>query len=173
MATTGLTAWLALFDQGHLRAGQSALVHGEAGAVGSIATQLARETGAYGIGTGRAVHRQAALDFGAHEFVDLENDTLADVRGVSLAFDVLGGEIAKRSAVLVRAGGRIVSVAGPLEAVPADGLAIDLIVVSDRASSVRSPSAYGTEGCARTSAGWSGLRMLRSPSTRPSESRGR
>lgn len=133
VAMTGLTAWQALFDHGHLRAGQSVLVHGAAGAVGSMATQLARETGAYVIGTGRASHRQAALDFGAHEFVDLENDTLADVGGVSLVFDVLGGEIAKRSAALVRAGGRIVSVTGPLEAPPAGGLAIDFIVVSDRA----------------------------------------
>lgn len=133
VAMTGLTAWQGLFDHGHLRAGQSVLIHGAAGAVGSMATQLARETGAYVIGTGRAPHRQAALDFGAHEFVDLENDTLADVGGVSLVFDVLGGEIAKRSAALVRSGGRIVSVTGPLETQPVGGLAIDFIVVSDRA----------------------------------------
>ena len=74
------------------------LVHGAAGAVGSIATQLAREFGAYVIGTGRAAHRQAALDFGAQEFVDLENDALEDVGGVDLVFDVFGGDIAKRSA---------------------------------------------------------------------------
>src|SRR6059036_1096867 len=50
----GLTAWQGLFDHGRLRAGQSVLVHGAAGVVGSMATQLAREAGAYGIGTGRA-----------------------------------------------------------------------------------------------------------------------
>ena len=68
-----------LFEHGRFQAGQSVLVHGAAGAVGSMATQLAREAGAYVIGTGRAADRQTALDFGAQEFVDLENDSLEDV----------------------------------------------------------------------------------------------
>src|SRR5256884_3452379 len=133
VAMTGLTAWQGLFDHGHLRAGQSVLVHGAAGAVGSMATQLAREYGAYVIGTGRAAHRQTALGFGAQEFVDLENDALKDVGGVELWFAVFGGDIGKRSAGLVRAGGMLVTVAGPPEARPADGLAVDFVVVSDRA----------------------------------------
>src|SRR5205814_6630705 len=73
---SGLTAWQGLFGHGRLRAGQSVLAHGAAGAVGSIVTQLARLAGAYVIGTGRAADRQKALDFGAHEFVDLESDVL-------------------------------------------------------------------------------------------------
>jgi NADPH:quinone reductase-like Zn-dependent oxidoreductase len=123
VAMSGLTAWQ----------GQSVLVHGAAGAVGSMATQLARETGAYVIGTGRAAHRQTALDFGAKEFVDLDNDSLDDIGGVDLVFDVFGGDVGRRSAGLVRAGGTLVTVAGPPEARPADGLAIDFVVVSDRA----------------------------------------
>jgi len=130
---SGLTAWQGLFDHGRLQAGQSVLVHGAAGAVGSMATQLAREYGAYVIGTGRAAHRQTALDFGAQEFIELENDALEDVGGVDLVFDVFGGDIGKRSAGLVRAGGTLVTVAGPPEARPADGLAVDFVVVSDRA----------------------------------------
>jgi NADPH:quinone reductase-like Zn-dependent oxidoreductase len=130
---SGLTAWQGLFEHGRLRAGQSVLVHGAAGGVGSMVTQLASEAGAYIVGTGRAVDRQAALEFGAQEFVDLENDALEDVGGVDLVFDVLGGEIQKRSAALVRAGGTLVSIAGPPEARPADGLAIDFVVESDRA----------------------------------------
>ena len=59
---SGLTAWQGLFQHGRLQAGQSVLVHGAAGAVGSMATQLAREFGAYVIGTGRAVDRRKALD---------------------------------------------------------------------------------------------------------------
>ena len=93
VAMTGLTAWQGLFEHGRLRAGQSVLVHGAAGAVGSMVTQLALEAGAYIIGTGRAAHRQTALDFGAHEFIDLDNDVLEDVGGVDLVFDVLGGDI--------------------------------------------------------------------------------
>jgi NADPH:quinone reductase-like Zn-dependent oxidoreductase len=129
----GLTAWQALFEHGRLQPGQSVLVHGAAGSVGSMVTQLAREAGAHVIGTGRAADRQKALDFGAMEFVDLENEALEEVGRVDLVFDVIGGEIQKRSAGLVRAGGTLVTIAGPPEARPADGLAIDFVVLPDRA----------------------------------------
>ena len=98
-----------------------------------MVTQLAREAGAYIIGTGRAADRQTALDFGAQEFIDLDNESLEDVGGVDLVFDVIGGDIGKRSAGVVRARGTLVTIAGPPEAQPADGLAIDFVVVSDRA----------------------------------------
>jgi NADPH:quinone reductase-like Zn-dependent oxidoreductase len=133
VAMPGLTAWQGLFQHGRLQAGQCVLVHGAAGAVGSMVTQLAREFGGYVIGTGRAADRQKALDFGAQEFVDLDNDALEDVGSVDLVFDVIGGDIAKRSAGLIRAGGTLVTIAGPTEARPADGLTIDFVLVSDRA----------------------------------------
>jgi NADPH:quinone reductase-like Zn-dependent oxidoreductase len=130
---SGLTAWQGLIVHGRLQAGQRVIAHGAAGAVGSMVTQLAREFGAYVIGTGRGANRQSALDFGANEFVDLDNDALEDVGGVDLVFDVIGGDIGKRSARLVRAGGTLVSIVGPVEARPVDGLAIDFVVESDRA----------------------------------------
>jgi len=130
---SGLTAWQGLFQHGRLRAGQSVIAHGAAGAVGSMVTQLARLAGAYVIGTGRATDRQLALDFGAQEFVNLENDALEDVGKVDLVFDLIGGDIGKRSARLVRAGGILVSIVGPSEARPVDGLAVDFVVESDRA----------------------------------------
>ena len=130
---SGLTAWQGLFQLGHLQAGQSVLVHGAAGAVGTMVTQFAREFGAYVIGTGRAADRQKVLDFGAQEFVDLDNDTLEDVGRIDLVFDVIGGDIQKRSAGLIRVGGTLVSVVGPAEARPADGLAVDFVVEFDRA----------------------------------------
>jgi NADPH:quinone reductase-like Zn-dependent oxidoreductase len=130
---SGLTAWQGLFQHGRLQAGQSVLVHGAAGAVGTMVTQLAREAGAHVIGTGRAADRQKTLDFGAQEFVDLENDRLEDVGEVDLVFDVIGGDVQKRSARLVRAGGTLVSVVGPVETRPAYGLAVDFVVEVDRA----------------------------------------
>lgn len=130
---SGLTAWQGLFQHGRLRAGQSVLAHGAAGAVGSIVTQLAREAGAYVIGTGRASDRQKALDFGANEFIDLGNDILEDVGGVDLVFDVIGGDVQKRSAALIRSGGTLVTAVGPTDIRPVDGLAVDFVVEADRA----------------------------------------
>src|SRR3954452_12872396 len=129
---SGLTAWQGLFQHGRVQAGQSVLAHGAAGAVGTMVTQLAREAGAHVIGTGRAADRVKALDFGVHEFVDLENDCLEDVGGVDLVFDVIGGDIQTRSAGLIRPGGTLVSVVGPVEARPVDGVAVDFVVESHR-----------------------------------------
>jgi NADPH:quinone reductase-like Zn-dependent oxidoreductase len=129
---SGLTAWQGLFQHGRLRAGQSVLVHGAAGAVGTMVTQLAREAGAYVIGTGRTADRQKALDFGAQEFLDLQNDDLEGVGQVDLVFDVIGGDVQRRSAGLIKPGGTLVSVVGPVEARPADGLAVDFVVEADR-----------------------------------------
>jgi NADPH:quinone reductase-like Zn-dependent oxidoreductase len=129
---SGLTAWQGLFQHGRLQTGQSVLVHGAAGAVGSMATQLARLAGAYVIGTGRAADRQKALDFGAQEFVGLDNERLEDVGRVDLVFDVIGGDIQKRSAGLIRTGGILVSVVGLVEGRPTDVLAVDFVVEADR-----------------------------------------
>ncbi|HUG51643.1 MAG TPA: NADP-dependent oxidoreductase [Terrimesophilobacter sp.] len=129
---SGLTGWQGLFDHGRLQAGQSVLAHGAAGAVGTMVTQLAREAGAYVIGTGRAADRQQAIDFGAQEFVDLDNDALEAVGEVDLVFDVIGGDIQKRSAGMIRSGGTLVTVVGPPAARPPDGRAVDFVVESDR-----------------------------------------
>jgi NADPH:quinone reductase-like Zn-dependent oxidoreductase len=133
LPVSGLTAWQGLIVHGRLQAGQRVIAHGAAGAVGSIVTQLAREFGAYIIGTGRAADRRSALDFGANEFIDLDNQALEDAGEVDLVFDLIGGDIGKRSARLVRTGGTMVSIVGPSEARPVDGRAIDFVVESDRA----------------------------------------
>jgi NADPH:quinone reductase-like Zn-dependent oxidoreductase len=129
---SGLPAWQGLFVHGRFDDGQRALVHGAAGGVGSMVTQLAHEAGAYVIGTGRAADRQTALDFGAMEFVDLDNEGLEDIGGVDLVFDVIDGDIGKRSAGLVRAGGMLVTIAGPPEVQPTEGPAVDFVVGADR-----------------------------------------
>ncbi|MGN6199021.1 NADP-dependent oxidoreductase, partial [Humibacter sp.] len=129
---SGLTAWQGLFQHGRLQSGQTVLAHGAAGAVGSAVVQLAREFGAYVIGTGRAADRQESLDFGANEFLDLGSDDLQDVGKVDLVFDVIGGDIQKQSAELVRPGGTLVTIVGPAESEPAGVRAIDFVVESDR-----------------------------------------
>jgi NADPH:quinone reductase-like Zn-dependent oxidoreductase len=128
----GLTAWQGLFEHGCLQTGQSVLVNGAAGIVGSMAVQLARKAGAYVIGAGRGNGRQTALDFGAHEYLNMDNDVMGDVGRVDIVFDVLGGDIVKKSAAVIRAGGILVTIAGPTDARPADGRTVDFVVVPDR-----------------------------------------
>ncbi|MFB7715736.1 NADP-dependent oxidoreductase [Streptomyces sp. NPDC056105] len=130
---SGLTAWQALFDHGRLTTGQTVLVHGAAGGVGSLAVQLAREAGARVIGTGRAADRETVLALGADVFVDLQAERLEDIGDVDLVFDVIGGDILDRSTALVRAGGTLVTIAEPVTVQPADGRAVFFVVEPDRA----------------------------------------
>ena len=129
---SGLTAWQGLFDHARLRTGQTVLIHGAAGGVGSIAVQLARELGAVVIGTGRAADRDTALGLGVNAFVDLQADKLEDAGEVDVVFDVIGGEILDRSAALVRAGGTLVSIARMPTVQPKDGHAAFFVVEPDR-----------------------------------------
>jgi NADPH:quinone reductase-like Zn-dependent oxidoreductase len=130
---SGLTAWQGLFDHAQLKAGQTILIHGAAGGVGSMAVQLARELGARVIGTGRTADWQAVLGLGADAFVDPQAGQLAEVGEVDVVFDVIGGEVLERSAPLVRAGGTLVTIVGPPKAgLVAGGRAIFFVVEPDR-----------------------------------------
>ena len=128
---SGLSAWQGLFDYGRLAAGQTVLIHGVTGGVGSIAVQLAREVGARVIGTGRKADRDRAGKLGVHTF--LETEKLEDAGEVDVVFDVIGGDILARSAALVRAGGTLVTIAEPPKTLPRDGRALYMLVEADRA----------------------------------------
>lgn len=130
---SGLTAWQGLFDHGRLTTGQTVLIHGVAGGVGSIGVQLAREAGARVIGTGRASDRDRALALGADTYIDLQTEKLEHAGEVDVVLDVIGGDILDRSATLVRAGGTLVSIVTPPKVQPKDGRAVFFVVEPDRA----------------------------------------
>ncbi|GCA96888.1 NADP-dependent oxidoreductase [Mycolicibacterium sp. NCC-Tsukiji] len=130
---SGLTAWQGLFTHGQLTTGQTVLIHGAAGGVGSVAVQLAREAGAHVIGTGRTADRDRTLALGADAFVDLDTEKLEDAGDVDLLLDVIGGDILARSTALVREGGTVVTIAEPPEVFPRNGRALFFVVEPDRA----------------------------------------
>ncbi len=129
---SGLTAWQGLFVHAGLTTGQTIVVHGAAGGVGSIAVQLAREVGARVIGTGRAAHRETVLGLGAHAFVDLDADPWEHIGEADVVFDALGGDVLERSAAVVRPGGTLVTIAAPPTAQPKNGRAVFFVVEPDR-----------------------------------------
>jgi NADPH:quinone reductase-like Zn-dependent oxidoreductase len=129
---SGLTAWQGLFDHARLTTGQTVLIHGAAGGVGSVAVQLAREAGARVIGTGRAADRDTALGLGADAFLDLQAGGLEEAGEVDVVFDVIGGQILERSTALVRAGGTLVTIAAPPAVQPDNGRAVFFVVEPDR-----------------------------------------
>jgi NADPH:quinone reductase-like Zn-dependent oxidoreductase len=108
-----LTSWQALFDHGHLEPGQTVVIHGAAGGVGSMAVPLAHWAGAHVIGTGRANARRRVLELGADEFVDVEHDGWdTEVGPVDLVYDIIGGDVLARSVAIVKPGGALVTIMG-------------------------------------------------------------
>ena len=130
---SGLTAWQGLIDHARLAPGQTVLIHGAAGGVGSIAVQLAGELGARVIGTGRAADRDVVLGLGAQAFLDLNADSLDGVGEVDVVFDVIGGDVLARSTALVRPGGVVVTIAMPPTVQPEGGRSVFFVVEPDRA----------------------------------------
>src|SRR5262249_41028132 len=98
----------------HLQSGQTVVIHGAGGGVGSVAVQLARWAGARVIGTGRIGARSAVLELGADDFVHVEADGWESTIGqVDLVYDCIRGHVLPRSPALVRPGGALVSVMAP------------------------------------------------------------
>ena len=132
----GLTAWQALFDHGKLAQGQTVVIHGAGGAVGSTAVQLARWADAQVIGTGRSHFRSLVLELGADRFVALDEEGLQDTVGrADLVFDTIGGEVLADSPALLKPGGTLISVraAAPPPAIRDDITTVIFIQESSRA----------------------------------------
>jgi NADPH:quinone reductase-like Zn-dependent oxidoreductase len=105
-----LTAWQALFVHADLKAGQTVVIHGAGGGVGTLAVQLAVSAGARVIGTGRSNARDLVLHLGAEKYLDVAHDALSEVEGVDVVFDLVGGDVLHSSWPMLRPGGSIVSI---------------------------------------------------------------
>jgi NADPH:quinone reductase-like Zn-dependent oxidoreductase len=107
----GLTAWQGLFDHGKLAKGQTVVIHGAGGAVGSMAVQLARWAGAEVIGTGRGHSRALVTELGADRFIALDAERPQDAAvQADLVFDTIGGEVLAGSSPLLKPGGTLVTI---------------------------------------------------------------
>ncbi|MBU5422169.1 NADP-dependent oxidoreductase [Cellulomonas hominis] len=111
-----LTAWQALVERGHLQPGQKVLVHAGAGAVGSLAIQLAKHLGAHVATTASGAGADVARELGADVVVDYRTqDFEAELSGYDLVLDSLGGENLMKSLRVLRPGGKAIGIAGPPE----------------------------------------------------------
>jgi len=109
-----LTAWQGIFDHGELASGQRILITGASGAVGSMAVQLAKNKGAYVIGTGSGRNEEFVRKLGADEFIDYKKAKFEDkVSGVDVVFDTVGGDTQERAFQTLKRGGVLVSTVSP------------------------------------------------------------
>lgn len=109
-----LTSWQALFDTAMLQTGQTILIHGASGGVGSMAVQLAKAKGARVIATASGHNEAFVSSLGADEFIDYTTTRFEDVvHDVDVVFDTVGAETQERSFQTLRKGGVLVSIVAP------------------------------------------------------------
>ncbi|MGB9940541.1 NADP-dependent oxidoreductase [Methanosarcina sp.] len=118
--TAGLAAWQSLFDIAGLERGQSVLIHGAAGGVGTLAVQFARWKGAYVIGTASSKNAEFLKSIGSDEVIDYRNQRFEEiVSNLDVVLDTIGGDTFERSWGVLKPGGFLVStVASIPEGVP-------------------------------------------------------
>ena len=112
LALTGLTALVSLEDCAQLEAGETVLIHGGAGGVGSFAVQYASHVGARVIVTARAVNHDYLRSLGAEEAIDYTRQDFTEAASeCDVVFDTIGGEVHARSFAVLKPGGRLVHIA--------------------------------------------------------------
>ena len=116
MPVASQTAWHGIFTHGHLEKGQTILVLGGAGAVGAYAVQLASQAGASVIATARGDDESYLKSIGASRVIDYREAQFEKALGekVDVVFDLVGGDTQKRSFLVLKEGGHLVSATQPV-----------------------------------------------------------
>jgi NADPH:quinone reductase-like Zn-dependent oxidoreductase len=111
-----LTAWHVLVDTADVQPGQRVLVHAAAGGLGHITVQLAKERGAYVIGTASASKHELLRSLGVDEPVNYTTQPFEDVvSDIDVVVDTIGGDYPARSLHTMRTGGILISLASPFD----------------------------------------------------------
>jgi NADPH:quinone reductase-like Zn-dependent oxidoreductase len=110
MPVVAVTAWQMLFDHGGLVPGETVLVHGAAGNVGSYAVQFAHASGARVIATASAQDLDKVRRLGADKAIDFRAQRFEEeLKDIDLVIDTVGGGVQRRSFAVLRPGGRLIS----------------------------------------------------------------
>lgn len=122
----GLVSWKALYDAASLKKGQHILIHGASGGVGSVAVQLAKNTGAYIVATGSAKNKSLIEELGANVFIDYRTQQFEDiVKNIDVVLDTVGGDTQDKSFPVLKKGGHLISLVKPPSKVLAERYHID------------------------------------------------
>jgi NADPH:quinone reductase-like Zn-dependent oxidoreductase len=111
-----LTAWQALVRVAKVHAGQSVLIHGGSGGVGSFAVQIAKAVGAHVIATASTANQDFLKQLGADETIDYTKTRFEDVvHGVDAVLDPVGKDTLARSYGVVKRGGIVMTLVARLD----------------------------------------------------------
>ena len=148
----GISAWIAVTETAQVRPGMRVLVHGGAGAVGSLMLQLCRHLGAEVSATCRAENRDYLLDLGAARAIAYDTEDFGRLlRDQDVVFDLIGGETHARSYPVLRPGGHLVYLtAAPIVDRSADaGVRVTRAAIADRPAALAAVAELAAQGVLR------------------------
>lgn len=153
---SGLTAWQALADVAHLAPGQSVLVHGAGGAVGSFAVQFAKVMDATVYATASGEDKEYVQSLGADTVIDYKTQKFEEIaQGMDVVLDTQGGDTQKRSWGTLKPGGLLISFSAPTDAevAQAHGVRAHMMGVEPNAAQLGQIAGLIDEGRVRTRVG--------------------
>ncbi len=132
LSLAGLTAWQALFVHGKLESGQTVVVTGASGGVGTLAVQLAAGAGARVLAVARLWAHPLLKELGSEVLIDAEDMNAVDIAAADLLVDFVGGDLANRCSSMLRDGATLVSAVDAGMRAPPGGRSSFFVVEADR-----------------------------------------
>lgn len=144
----GISAWIPVMETGVVQSGMKVLVHGGAGAVGSLMIQLCRHLGAHVTATCRSTNVDYVKQLGAHEAIAYDTDDFTKLRDMDIVFDVMGGDTHDRSYKVLRKGGHLVYLtAAPIvDRGEEFGVKVTRAMISEKPYALNAVAALASEG---------------------------
>jgi NADPH:quinone reductase-like Zn-dependent oxidoreductase len=135
-----LTAYQSLFDAARINPGETILIHAAAGGVGGFGVQLAKDNGTVVWATASGNNEKYVKNLGASEVVDYTKEDFREAirsqnpDGVDVVFDCVGGEVLRKSAEIVKEGGRLVTIVDDPSDLPRSDIQKEFVFVAPNSS---------------------------------------
>ncbi|MBN7764500.1 NADP-dependent oxidoreductase [Pectobacterium brasiliense] len=125
----GLTSWQALKERTNVQKGQKVFIPAGAGGIGTFAIQLAKHIGAKVATTTSTGNVQMVSNLGADEIIDYKTQAFENVlHGYDMVLGTLKGDEIKKSIGILKPGGKIISLIGPLDAAFASSRRLNVVL---------------------------------------------
>ncbi len=144
---SGMCAWIGLVETADIKSGMKVLIHGGAGAIGSMAVQIARHRGAEVAATCRSTDAPRVAALGAQQVIAFDReDFAASLAGFDVVFDLVGGEVHDKSYSVLKRGGMLVWLyARPIEDRAPPGIVSRRAAIHDRIETLEAVLALAAE----------------------------
>lgn len=152
----GMCAWIGIAEVGAVKSGMKVLIHGAGGAIGSLSVQIAKHLGAFVAATTRGSNADYVKALGADLVIGYDREDFAQhLRDYDVVYDLVGGEVHRRSYPVLKKGGLMVYlIAEPIQDLSGQyGVTLKRAEIHDRIETLEAVLALAGKGALRPQVG--------------------